>query len=142
MFKTDILGVPGEEVWRYSQALRRLARECGCEHLRFSRLCDLLDNKNLPEPQSEAEYIEYAPQFREEMLKRYIPQGFDIAKAIANDRDINYTYCGYVKFLGLELADTLLKGSKMQTSQKIRFCKGVAKRMIYRGKVSVPISCT
>ncbi|KFY65022.1 hypothetical protein V496_02869 [Pseudogymnoascus sp. VKM F-4515 (FW-2607)] len=138
----DILKVSDEEVWRYGQQLRQLARECGCDHLRFSRLCDLLDDEQLPEPQSEAEYVKYAPNFREETLRRYLPEGFDATEAIARDQDINYTYCGYVRFLGLELADTLLKGSNMPTAHKIRFCKDIAKRMIHRGKAfSEAIAC-
>ncbi|EFQ99065.1 hypothetical protein MGYG_02078 [Nannizzia gypsea CBS 118893] len=127
-------GVSDEEVWRYGQALRQLAREQSCDNIGFSRLSDLLNDDTLPEPLSEAEYVKYAPRFREQTLQRYLPRDFDVVKAITNDPDINSTYCGYVKFLNLELADTLLKDQKMTTTHKIRCCKQVARHMITRGK--------
>lgn len=136
--RADILGVSEQEVWRYGQELRALAQRSGCDNLRFSRLSHLLDDDELPEPQTEAQYVALAPKYRESIIARYLPRDFDVGYCIANDKDVNYTYCGYVQFLGLEMADTRLKGTDMPKTHKIRFCKDVARRMIYRGKVRNP----
>ena len=87
------------------------------------------------EPSSEEAYVKYAPQMRTEITRRYLPPSFNVDEAIADDRDINYTYCGYAKFLGLEFAETL-KGQDMSKRGGKRYCKDIAKDIIVRGKVS------
>ena len=112
-----------------------MAKDCSCDHLQFARLCDLLDQGSFVEPQSEEAYTDCASQIRSEIVRRYLPCGFDVSEAITGDPDIKYTYCGYARFLNLEL-ETQIKTRKMTTEHTRRFCKDIAKCMIVRGKVS------
>lgn len=123
------------EVWQYSCALRQLAQSTGCNNLQFARLCDLIGDDTLPEPRSEEAYLEAASKVRNEIVTRFMPPDFDVVKAIACDADISATYCGYAKFLSVELAE-VLKAMNVPNTQKRRYCKDVAQRMIYRGRVS------
>ncbi|KAL8640383.1 MAG: hypothetical protein Q9226_008755 [Calogaya cf. arnoldii] len=101
----DILGVSDLEVWRYGQALRQLAKDHGCDHVRFLRLVNLLGGEKSDEPINEEEYLKAAPLFRDELLARYLSEGFDADAHIAKDADITLTYRGYIKFLETDLAN-------------------------------------
>lgn len=103
-----------------------------CHNIRFARLRDLLGAGEFPEPTSEEVYVEYAPQIRAEIVRRFLPRGFDPTEAIAKDPDMNHTYCGYARFMATELANTI---HDMPSRLKRRHCKDVAKGMIVRGKV-------
>ncbi|KAI4238397.1 MAG: hypothetical protein LQ349_001144 [Xanthoria aureola] len=127
----DLLGVSDQEVWKYGQALRQMAKDCMCHNIRFARLRDLLGAGEFPEPTSEEVYVEYAPQIRAEIVRRFLPRGFDPTEAIAKDPDMNHTYCGYARFMATELANTI---HDMPSRLKRRHCKDVAKGMIVRGK--------
>jgi hypothetical protein len=131
----DILSVPDSEVWQYSCALRQLARSSDCENLQFARLCDLVGNDTFPEPISEDAYVEAASKIRDEIMTQFTLPDFDVIDAIAHDPDVSATYCGYAKFLSVELAE-VLKAMDVPNTQKRRYCKDVAQRMIYRGRVS------
>ena len=127
----DILGVPDLEVWRYGQALRKMAKDTGCDHVQFLRLIDLLVGTSSKEPFNEEEYLEAAPSFRDEILTRYLPKDFDTDAYIANDVNATLTYRGYIKFLEIDLAHQLVNETK---SQMKKVYESTAKRMIVRGK--------
>jgi pyoverdine/dityrosine biosynthesis protein Dit1 len=135
--RADILGVSDLEVWQYSCALRQLARSNNCDNLQFARLCDLVGDEIFPEPRSEEAYLEVAPKIRNEIMAQFMPPDFDVVEAIACDPDVTATYCGYAKFLSLELAE-VLNAMNVPNTQKRRYCKEVAQRMIFRGRVSAP----
>ncbi|KAL9041621.1 MAG: hypothetical protein Q9180_001158 [Flavoplaca navasiana] len=127
----DMLGVSDQEVWRYGQALRQMAKDCMCHNVCFARLGDLLGPGKLPEPTSEEVYVEHASQTRAEIVRRFLPRGFDPTEAIAKDPDMNHTYCGYARFMATELANTV---QEMPSKLRRRHCKDVAKGMMVRGK--------
>lgn len=116
-----------------------MAKDCMCQHVRFARLRDLLGHGEFAEPTSEEFYVEQAPHVRAEIMRRFLPRDFDATDAIAKNPDMNYTYCGYAKFMATELAGAI---QDMPVNVKRRHCKDIAKSMIVRGKVSAAVSET
>ncbi|MCJ1248313.1 hypothetical protein MMC30_005530 [Trapelia coarctata] len=130
----DLLGVSDQEVWRYGQALRQLARDCNCDHVSFVRLRDLIQGENLGEPLSEEAYLRDAPRFRAELNRQYLPEGFDPDVQISKDADTMLTYRGYIKFLEIDLATAGQESKSVSKSQLKKNHEKVAKQMIVRGK--------
>jgi pyoverdine/dityrosine biosynthesis protein Dit1 len=128
---TDILGVSDLEVWRYGQALRRLAKDRECQNVKFVRLADLL-GREYSEPLNEASYLREAATFRNELYDSNLPQGFDVNTFITSDPDATLTYRGYIKFLEKDLEQNTTVNTA--TSKK-RFHEDTAKAMMCRGKV-------
>ncbi|KAL8737192.1 MAG: hypothetical protein Q9181_001918 [Wetmoreana brouardii] len=128
---SDILGISDLEVWRYGQALRKMARDQGCDHVRFLRLRNLLGAEGTVEPITEEEYLKDAPQFRNDLLAKYLPEKFDVDAHIAKDADTTLTYRGYIKFLETDLAD---QGEEETKAQMKKRYEAIAKKMIVRGK--------
>ncbi|MCJ1483472.1 hypothetical protein MMC06_003639 [Schaereria dolodes] len=127
----DILGVSDQEVWRYGQALRQIAKDKDFNNLNFLRLRDMIDGEDLQEPLSEEDYLRDAPRFREALVQQHLPAGYDAEKQVNNDADTAITYKGYVKFLEIDLAsnsDSMTKAQKKENHEEI------AKKMIMRGK--------
>ena len=84
-----------------------MAKEKGLEHLQFVRVANLLgltDNLDL----TKDEYLNILPQAREQLMARYLPEGFDVKEAIQNDGDINLTFNNYVNFLSKDLKSVSL----------------------------------
>jgi len=131
----DILGVSDQEVWRYGEQLRRLAKQNGCHNIRFARICDLISGTDTEHHQSqkltEALYLTKASEYRG-LLVAMTPPDFNVLEAIANDPDIAKTYKGYKKFLMSERDDR----PNRSRSQTERENSAIAKSMILRGKVS------
>ncbi|KAI1128731.1 Clavaminate synthase-like protein [Nemania abortiva] len=125
----DILGVSDQEVWRYGQELRRMAELNGCHHIRFSRICDLVDAEHESDNLNEELYLARVSEYRG-LLEANTPEGFDVLDAISNDPDISTTYKGYKKFLMSE-RDNRTNRSRSQTERENG---SIAKAMIVRGK--------
>ncbi|KAI0392367.1 Pyoverdine/dityrosine biosynthesis protein-domain-containing protein [Xylariaceae sp. FL0594] len=131
----DILDVSDEEVWRYGEELRHLAKANGCHNIRFARICDLVssgtetDDAHESETLTEELYLEKAGEYRDRLIAM-TPSGFDVANAIATDPDIADTYKGYKKFLMSERDDR----PSRSRSQTERENGAIAKAMIARGK--------
>ncbi|KAI4221412.1 MAG: hypothetical protein LQ349_007846, partial [Xanthoria aureola] len=127
----DILGVSDLEVWQYGQALRQMAKDHGCDHVQFLRIVNLLGGERSDEPINEEEYLKAAPLFRDELLTRYLPEGFDADAHIAKETDTTLTYRGYIKFLETDLANQGEGETKAQLKKRY---EATAKMMIVRGK--------
>ncbi|KAL8721632.1 MAG: hypothetical protein Q9225_001721 [Loekoesia sp. 1 TL-2023] len=130
----DILGISDAEVWRYGQALRKMARDFKCNHVNFLRLRNLLGEEDGNEPMTEEEYLKDAAHFRDGLLERYLPQGFDADTHIAKDHDTTLTYRGYIKFLETDLATRATEGEPKSKAQMKKIYEEIAKKMIVRGK--------
>ncbi|KAL8833228.1 MAG: hypothetical protein Q9170_004392 [Blastenia crenularia] len=128
----DIMGISDAEVWQYSQALQRMARDCGCNHVKFLPLRNLLGGEDVKEPTTEADYLKDIPYIRERIIERYLPSGFDIETHLAKDTDATMTYRGYLKFLKIDLATQ--NGEKTSKLQIKKTHEGIAKNMMARGK--------
>ncbi|PSN62950.1 Clavaminate synthase-like protein [Corynespora cassiicola Philippines] len=133
----DLLGVPDATVWNYGQELRALTKNHNYHHIEFARLKDLLAIEYLQEELDDMSYAATASSIRLALMKRYGSHGWDEIKNesyVKNDENKRLTYCGYLKFLELDLASLYPIG---ETRSKSKFKKGVekiAKSMLRRGE--------
>ncbi|KAI1747701.1 Pyoverdine/dityrosine biosynthesis protein-domain-containing protein [Xylaria castorea] len=127
----DILGVSDQEVWRYGRALRQMAQEKGLTNLSFLRLHNLIEDKGDEYSVTEDVYLSNVNRVRDEIIRHYMPPGFDAEKAIANEVDTTLTYRGYLRFLELDLAPQMIGDTKAQNRSRR---EKVAKHMIVRGR--------
>ncbi|KAL6899929.1 Pyoverdine/dityrosine biosynthesis domain-containing protein [Trichoderma evansii] len=124
----DLLDVSDSEVWTYGQTLRSMAQEMGCDHIRFSRIYELLGSDySHYTTLTEEEYIYMVPEFRRG-LERNLPDGYNVAEEISNNADVTATYRGYKKFLETE------RDTKLGRSRADKENAEIAKRMLNRGK--------
>ncbi|KAL8949691.1 MAG: hypothetical protein Q9222_004220 [Ikaeria aurantiellina] len=130
----DILGVSDAEVWRYGQALRKMAKASGCDRVNFLRLRNLLGEADDDQPQTEEEYLKGASHFRSSIIEKYLPTGFDPETHIAKDPDATLTYRGYIKFLETDLAARPVEGEPKSKAQMKKLYEETAKKMMVRGK--------
>lgn len=133
----DLLGVPDHTVWSYGQSLRRLAKLKNYRHVEFARLKDLLGIPSLRDEIDEMGYAATAPSIRLALMHRYGTFNWD---AITNesyaqkDENKRLTYCGYLKFLSLDLANTFPIGPGRTRSAFKRGVEVIAKSMLRRGE--------
>ncbi|KAF2997565.1 hypothetical protein E8E13_001424 [Curvularia kusanoi] len=133
----DLLGVPDHTVWSYGQALRQLTKTKGYTHLEFARLKDLLGISSLRDASDDMAYAATAPSVRLALMHRY--GNFDWATMtnesyVKEDENKRLTYCGYLKFLALDLADTYPVGPGRTKSAFKRGVEVIAKSMLKRGE--------
>ncbi|KAL9030662.1 MAG: hypothetical protein Q9196_001249 [Gyalolechia fulgens] len=130
---TDILGISDAETWRYGEALAKMAIDCGCENIKFLRLPMLL-GEDADGPRTEEEYLREVAHFRDGIIDRYLPSGFDVEAHIKKDTDSTLTYRGYIKFLETDLAERPADAEPKSKSQLKKIHEEIAKKMIVRGK--------
>lgn len=126
------------DVWIYGQTLRKISEKFGFTHIHFVRLRDLL-GLDLSEPLTEESYVDRAPTFRDKLTEIHTPAGFDIRHEIASNEDAAATYRGYIRFLSKDLANTKKYETKTSKSAIKKRNEMVARRMMTRGKVSLPL---
>lgn len=98
----DLLGISDEEVYDYGATLRRIPREQGCKNIDFIRIMNLLGLTD-QDVMTKEEYLETVDSVRETLVERFLDPTFIATDTIEEDRDINLTYCGYLKFLSKDL---------------------------------------
>ncbi|KAJ5616473.1 Pyoverdine biosynthesis [Penicillium hordei] len=129
----DLFTIPDRDVWAYGEALRALAIESGCTHIRFTRLKDLVDIPGLPDKLEEITYVANALNFRRALLNQFGNPNLDVTKEIAEKDDTRLTYCGYTRFLKNDLRYIFPIGENRSSRKYLKDVKYVAKQMIYRG---------
>ncbi|KAK1246264.1 hypothetical protein MKX08_000066 [Trichoderma sp. CBMAI-0020] len=97
----DLLGVSDKDVWNYGQTLRAIATAKGHTHISFSRLQDLV-TITLPEELEEMTYVANASNFRRALLNTFGRPDWNW-EAASQREDVNLTYKGYIKALGIDL---------------------------------------
>lgn len=104
-------------------------------NINFARLSSLVSSDVVAEPSTLDEYFQTAQWYREELTRRYLPEGFDVNSEMKTKEDMVLTYRGYIKFLTTDLKHEQqrqgLSNSKIKTMNEL-----VAKQMIRRGAVS------
>ncbi|KAK2612051.1 hypothetical protein QQS21_001900 [Conoideocrella luteorostrata] len=129
----DLLTIPDRDTWAYGEALRIMAEELPCRHIKFTRLKDLVTIPNLPETIDEVTYISNASNFRRAFLNEFANPDFDASKEIAEKEDTRMTYNGYCRFLRNDLRYIFHRGENRSGMQYKRDIKYIAKQMIIRG---------
>ncbi|OAL43312.1 Clavaminate synthase-like protein [Pyrenochaeta sp. DS3sAY3a] len=133
----DLLGVPDHTVWAYGQTLRQLTKTRGYAHIEFARLKDLLGIASLRDETDDMAYAAAAPSIRLALMHRYGTFNWDAVtneSYVKNDENKRLTYCGYLKFLSLDLAHTYPIGPGRTKSAFKRGVETIAKSMLKRGE--------
>lgn len=133
----DLLGVPDHTVWAYGQALRQLTKTKGYTHIDFARLKDLLGNSSLREETDDMAYCASAPSVRLALMHRYGALNWDAITSesyVKNDENKRLTYCGYLKFLSMDLATAFPVGAGRTKSAFKKGVEVIAKSMLKRGE--------
>ncbi|KAJ8111436.1 hypothetical protein OPT61_g5973 [Boeremia exigua] len=133
----DLLGVPDHTVWAYGQTLRQLTKAKGYAHIEFARLRDLLGIASLRDEMDDMTYAATAPSIRLALMHRYGSYNWDAVSNesyVKNDENKRLTYCGYLKFLSLDLANTYPIGAERTKSAFKRGVEIIAKSMLKRGE--------
>ncbi|KAF6753613.1 Pyoverdine/dityrosine biosynthesis protein-domain-containing protein [Ephemerocybe angulata] len=128
----DLLSVPDKDVWAYGQALRLMAKEKGFNHIKFSRLGELLGT-NSHDELDEIAYVANATECRRALLNIFSTPNFDPAFKISTDEDICLTYRGYLKFLETDLQHVYPIGAGRSRSKFKKGISYIAKQMLIRG---------
>ncbi|KAF5309310.1 hypothetical protein D9611_014401 [Ephemerocybe angulata] len=118
----DLLSVPDKDVWAYGQALRLMAKENGFNHIKFSRLGELLGT-NSHDELDEIAYVANATECRRALLNIFSTPNFDPAFEISTNEDICLTYRGYLKFLETDLQHVYPIGADRS---RTKFKKGIS----------------
>ncbi|KAK4078961.1 hypothetical protein Trihar35433_66 [Trichoderma harzianum] len=130
---SDLVGISSEEVFEYGLNLRRMAEAKGYDRLKFMRIMNLVGVSDSIQMTKE-EYVSRVDESRRMLVEKYMPKGFDAREAIANDPDINLTYCGYIIFLNKDLRYSPVTANVTTKGEYKRTVKRVASDMITRGK--------
>lgn len=137
LISADLLGVPDQTVWSYGQTLRQLTKTKGYTHIEFARLKDLLGNSSLRDETDDMAYAATAPSIRLALMHRYGSINWDAftnESYVKDDENKRLTYCGYLKFLSLDLAHTFPVGPGRTKSAFKRGVEVIAKSMLKRGE--------
>ncbi|KAF2019990.1 Clavaminate synthase-like protein, partial [Aaosphaeria arxii CBS 175.79] len=129
----DLLGVPDHVVWNYGRKLRELAASRGYKHIQFAQLRNLLALKSIDEQLDDMSYAAAASFMRLSLMNQFGATSWAEGSDLEVDDNKRTTYCGYLKFLELDLATTYPIDEERTKS---RFKKGVAKiakAMLKRG---------
>jgi pyoverdine/dityrosine biosynthesis protein Dit1 len=96
------VGIPDENTWVYSEALRTMAAERGFSNIRLLRAMDIL---GLTEHQTltKESYLSLAGRSRSLLLERYGRSENEIRIMIDTDNDSLLTYRGFIRFLETDL---------------------------------------
>ncbi|KKY17697.1 putative pyoverdine dityrosine biosynthesis [Phaeomoniella chlamydospora] len=129
----DLLGISDEEVFNYGAALRRIPGEQGYQNIDFIRIMNLLGLTDQATMTKE-EYLETVGSTRDTLVEKFLDPTFIATDAIEEDRDINLTYCGYLKFLAKDLRHSPVTAGIVGKNEYRRVVKRVAQDMITRGK--------
>ena len=133
-----MLAISDQETWAYGEALRQLTVDKGFSNVSFLRIKDLVDIDVSVEI-NEITYVANCTNFRRLLLNKYGDDNLNIDNEIASNPDTKLTYLGYRRFLESDLKYIYPRGSKRGSNSYKRDCKYVAKQMLIRGYVSLPV---
>ncbi|EFW18199.1 conserved hypothetical protein [Coccidioides posadasii str. Silveira] len=129
----DLLSISDSDVWAYGQALRELARNKRFNHIKFSRLADLIPLA-APEALDEVSYVANATNFRVALMNNFGSKDWDVSNKIAEDEDVRLTYRGYREFLLTDLAEKYPISDRFSKSNFEKGTESIAKQMLIRGQ--------
>ncbi|OAK97477.1 hypothetical protein IQ06DRAFT_327855 [Phaeosphaeriaceae sp. SRC1lsM3a] len=133
----DLLGVPDSVVWKYGQELRCLAKSRGYHDIEFARVKDMIPTNYHLDDFDDMSYSAIASSLRFALMQRYGNTGWDSAiteSYVKNDENKRLTYCGYLKFLELDLASRYPLSDERPRKKFKKGCEMIAKTMLKRGE--------
>lgn len=99
---TDIVGIPEEDTWEYSETLATIIEERGFSSLKLQRVMDLVgltDGQRI----SKQTYLSLTDTSRTILLQAYGKSKEEIRAMIETDNDTLMTYRGFIRFLENDL---------------------------------------
>lgn len=132
----DLLSISDRDTWAYGQALRLMAGQLKFEHLKFSRIRDLVDFPG-PAQLNEITYVASATNFRRCLLNQHGKDNIDIEHEINSNPDTKMTYLGYRRFLVSDLQYIFPVNETRSNNAYKRDVKYLAQQMLIRGYVSI-----
>jgi len=129
-----------------------MIKDFGLSHISFIRVQDLLSNRRTASDtadMTEDDYLVEAPQFRKALSATDIGS-WNVEDQIKTDEGTLRTYCGYVRFLELDVEEhqniPVTDGKEgvsfRESSRKAqkRYIHAVAKKMMDNGAVSIIVN--
>ncbi|KAL8867204.1 MAG: hypothetical protein Q9198_008604, partial [Flavoplaca austrocitrina] len=147
----DLLGIPEEHTWEYSEALAKTIEEKGFDRLDLRRVMDVIGFTD-QEPITKQNYLSLTHRSREVLMQKYGKTEDDIKALINTDHDILMTYRGFIRFLETDFRYVISSGRVCGAHQIVRYseiasraCSGsqyrnsvksIAKAMMIRAEVN------
>ncbi|EFQ34127.1 pyoverdine/dityrosine biosynthesis protein [Colletotrichum graminicola] len=127
----DILEYTEDELWEYDSVLRQMVAKAGYDCFEFIHFLDLVGVCAKPTITKE-EFMDLLEPARQVMMEKYLPQHFDVDKAISSDPNMKCTYLAYCKFLTRDFTKPLKERGYSGKGIK-RKVHDTAKALITRG---------
>lgn len=131
----DVVGIPDEDTWAYSEGLMQIAQVRGyAENIKLFRAMDIL-GYTAGRKLDWALYSSLVQQCRDELLANYGRTEEEVRTMMKDDTDTLLTYCGFIRFLESDLKYSKI-ASDATSGHKFRKCvKKVAIQMMIRAEV-------
>ena len=98
----DVVGIPDDDTWTYSEELSRIILERGFHNLKLRRVTDMMGLVE-GEQMTRDLYLSRCDASRKRLLREYGRTEQEIRQMIRSDNDTLLTYCGFIRFLETDL---------------------------------------
>lgn len=95
---SDVVGIPEEDTWEYSEALNNIIERKGFSNLRLRRVMEIT-GLTCDQPLTREAYLSLTGKCRAMLLAKYGKSEDDIRHMIESDQDTLTTYRGFIRFL-------------------------------------------
>ncbi|OJD28971.1 pyoverdine dityrosine biosynthesis [Diplodia corticola] len=132
----DVVGIPDEDTWNYSEGLMAIVRERGyADNIKLLRAMDILGFTD-PEskPLDRETYLSLTQQTRDELMTRYGRTEEEVREMMRDDNDTLLTYCGFVRFLETDLRHSAVAKEASSGNKYRKMVKARAIQMMLRAE--------
>ncbi|KAL9627995.1 MAG: hypothetical protein Q9204_006190 [Flavoplaca sp. TL-2023a] len=105
----DLVGIPEEHTWEYSEALAKIIEEKGFDRLNLRRVMDVIGFTD-QEPITKQIHLSLTHRSREVLMQKYGKTEDDIKVLINTDHDTLMTYRGFIRFLETDFRNLISSG--------------------------------
>lgn len=129
----DVVGIPEEDTWEYSEVLNNIIEKRGFKNLRLQRVMEII-GLTYQRPLTRETYMSLTSKSRATLLAKYGKSDDDIRRMIESDQDTLTTYRGFIRFLESDLKYTTVATRACSGSQYRKGVKAIAKAMMIRAE--------
>lgn len=98
----DVVGIPDDNTWTYSEELSRIILERGLHNVKLRRVMDMMGLVE-GEQLTRNMYLSQCDASRKRLLREYGRTEQEVRQMIQTDSDTLSTYCGFIRFLETDL---------------------------------------
>lgn len=98
----DLVGIPDEDTWAYSEVLMNIAAKKGLKNIKMLRVMDFVGLTDGQEMNKDI-YLSMTTKARETLIEKYCRTEAEVREMIATDEDTLLTYRGFIRFLETNL---------------------------------------